>query len=256
MEPICTGSVEEGLRVIQASTEKGQALRFVLLDSTLPETDPTDALDAIRNHLRSTGTSVILLGPITPQLDPNGYGTLRAVPHLCKPVHPSALLDMLLTDMRRDQKREYEPPAESCQSLATPSRSLNVLLAEDNMVNQKVATLMLRSAGCTVVIAGDGREALSLWGEQDFDLIFMDIEMPELGGIETTKAIREQEKDTGKHVPIIAMTAHAITGDKELFLSEGMDGYLSKPVNRQALYETIDKFAGHVTLSRTMFPRC
>ena len=256
MEPSCAGSVEEAARRIHALDETGNGFRFVLLDSTLSEMDPAEALNAIRVHLRRAGTSVVLLGPITPQLDPKGYGTLRAVPHLCKPVNPSALMDTLSTDIGRDNKKECCPVAASYGAIVEPSRSLNVLLVEDNVVNQKVATLMLRSAGCTVVVAGDGREALSLFGQQDFDLIFMDIEMPEIGGVETTKAIRKREKDTGTHVPIVAMTAHAIRGDRERFLAAGMDGYLSKPINRQTLFDVIEKFGGQAARSLSTLPKC
>jgi two-component system, sensor histidine kinase and response regulator len=123
---------------------------------------------------------------------------------------------------------------------------LNVLLVEDNLVNQKLATRLLEKKGYSISIAGNGKEALSAMEKASFDVILMDVEMPEMNGFDATGAIREREKSSGSHVPIIAMTAHAMTGDKERCLEAGMDGYISKPVSSQELFATIEKFTGEV----------
>jgi CheY-like chemotaxis protein len=121
--------------------------------------------------------------------------------------------------------------------------ALRILLAEDNPVNQKVAFRALESYGHSVTVAGDGREALTLAGRENFDLILMDIQMPEIDGYEATRAIREREQTTGGHVPIIAMTAHAMKSDQERCLAAGMDGYLAKPVHLKELLEAVAKFS-------------
>jgi CheY-like chemotaxis protein/HPt (histidine-containing phosphotransfer) domain-containing protein len=118
-------------------------------------------------------------------------------------------------------------------------------VAEDNSVNQEVAQQMLQKRGYSVTIASNGREAVTLVSESPaFDLILMDIQMPEMDGFQATAAIRELEKSRGRRTPIVAMTAHAMKGDRERCLDSGMDGYISKPVQSKILYETIDKITG------------
>ena len=113
---------------------------------------------------------------------------------------------------------------------------MRILLVEDNKVNQRVAVRMLEKNGHLVVVAGTGYEALAALEREDFDLVLMDVQMPEMGGLEATVAIREREKSTGDHLPIVAMTAGAMQSDQEKCLAAGMDGYISKPVRAQELY--------------------
>jgi CheY-like chemotaxis protein len=130
------------------------------------------------------------------------------------------------------------------QPLAAASSSdglgrLRILLAEDNLVNQKIAARILEKRGWEVVCAMNGREALDVLGKSHFDLILMDDHMPEMTGVEATVIIRTEEKQTGLHVPIVAMTANAMSGDREKYLAQGMDAYISKPIDREALFQTI-----------------
>ena len=124
-------------------------------------------------------------------------------------------------------------------SLPDEMKHLRVLLAEDNVVNQRVAVKMLEKFGWSVHIAGDGQEVLDILNKQAFDVILMDDQMPLLTGVETTQVIRREEKQTGQHIPIIAMTANAMSGDREKYLAIGMDGYVSKPIDRQVLHQEI-----------------
>jgi CheY-like chemotaxis protein len=126
------------------------------------------------------------------------------------------------------------------RALERVGRRLCVLLAEDNAVNQLVARRLLERRGHTVVVVSNGREALNASEHRIFDLVLMDLEMPEMGGLEATAAIRSREQATGKHIPIIAMTAHAMIGDREKCLAVGMDGYVSKPVHADDLYAALD----------------
>jgi two-component system, sensor histidine kinase and response regulator len=148
--------------------------------------------------------------------------------------------------------------ASAAQAAVLPAatRSLNILLAEDNVVNQKLAILLLERRGHRVTLATNGKEALIELRKREFDLCLMDVQMPELDGLETMTAIRNSEKGTSRHLPIVAMTAHAIKGDREICLNAGMDAYLSKPVRADELFVTIEgllteKAAGAADASRS-----
>jgi CheY-like chemotaxis protein len=119
------------------------------------------------------------------------------------------------------------------------SRAFRILLAEDNRVNQAVASRLLAKLGHTPVVANNGREAIDLLEQERFDLVLMDIQMPEMDGILATKSIREREKSTHRHIPIIAITAHAMKGDRTRCLAAGMDGYVTKPINLEEVTEAI-----------------
>lgn len=121
------------------------------------------------------------------------------------------------------------------------SRNLHILIAEDNPINQKLAVRLLQKQGYTSAVANNGREAVEAWARQPFDAILMDMMMPEMDGLEATLAIREREKTTGAHIPIIAITANAMVGDREKCLAAGMDEYVSKPVDVTKLYEALNR---------------
>ena len=123
-------------------------------------------------------------------------------------------------------------------------QELRILLVEDNAINQILAQRLIRKRGHNIVVANNGREALAALESERFDLILMDIQMPEMSGLEVTAAIRRKEKDTGEHIPIVATTASAMKEDKERCLEAGMDGYISKPIEREILFETIDRVDG------------
>src|SRR5262249_43249441 len=118
-------------------------------------------------------------------------------------------------------------------------RSLQILLAEDNPVNQMTATTMLEKLGHAVVVANNGRQAIDKINEEKFDVVFMDVQMPEMDGVTATGEIRRRERATGGHIPIVAMTAHAMKGDKEKCLEAGMDDYVSKPIRRKDLADVL-----------------
>jgi CheY-like chemotaxis protein/HPt (histidine-containing phosphotransfer) domain-containing protein len=124
-------------------------------------------------------------------------------------------------------------------------RGMRILLAEDNEVNQELALSLLKKYGHSVLLANDGQEAFSAWEKESFDLILMDLQMPVMGGFEATAAIRRKETNTGAHIPIVAMTAHAMKGDRENCLAAGMDGYVPKPISVKDLLEAIDAVAGN-----------
>ena len=128
-----------------------------------------------------------------------------------------------------------------------PGAPLEILVAEDNAVNQKLVVRLLENRGCRVISASNGAQALALLADKRVDLILMDVQMPAIDGIEATKAIRMQEKQTGGHVPIVALTAYAMSGDEARCLSAGMDGYLAKPVRNDELIRVVESFTGRST---------
>jgi len=136
-------------------------------------------------------------------------------------------------------------------SLRENSAHLRILLVEDNAVNQVFALRLLEKAGHTVALAGNGREALAVLEKQSFDLVLMDVQMPEMDGFEATAAVRRKEQGSRNHMPIIAMTAHAMVGDKERCLEAGMDDYISKPICREELAELLKRYS-HVDVTENV----
>src|SRR5262249_47606265 len=148
----------------------------------------------------------------------------------------SELFDAIMTTLGVAARRA-EPAATAAVLADRPGRQ--ILLAEDNAVNQRLVVRLLEKAGQQVRVAGTGREAVALLEQQPFDLILMDVQMPDLDGLEATAVIRRKEEATGGHIPIVAMTAHAMKGDRERCLAAGMDGYIAKPVQAHELYEIL-----------------
>jgi CheY-like chemotaxis protein len=158
--------------------------------------------------------------------------------YLYKPVRKQELLSAILRALGHPQTAAPSLAAIPGGRLAPPT-GLHILLAEDNRTNQTVATRMLQKMGHSSVVASNGNEALSLLATNRFDVVLMDIQMPEMDGLSTTMKIRESERETRMHLPIIAMTAHAMKGDRERCIEAGMDGYVSKPISSQELEEAL-----------------
>ena len=173
--------------------------------------------------------------------------------HLVKPIKQSELYDAIINTLsmqntkEKDQKKKVEKQDKSVKekekAMAVTDRpSVKILLAEDNAINRKLAESLIHKKGWEVVSVSDGEKAVHLLESTDFDLVLMDVQMPLMDGFEATAVIRQREKSTGAHVPIIAMTAHAIKGDKEKCLDHGMDDYISKPMKAEDLYNAVEKW--------------
>ena len=166
--------------------------------------------------------------------------------YLIKPVLQADLLDALLQVLALHEGIPQPAQLITRHSLREGRLPLRILLAEDNLVNQKLASRLLENQGHTVVVAADGAQALGTLEKQNFDLVLMDAQMPVMDGFECTAAIRRLEQATRAHIPIIAMTAHAMVGDRQRCLQAGMDGYIAKPVHAHELFETIEMVLTHV----------
>jgi two-component system, sensor histidine kinase and response regulator len=237
MKPTLANSGAEALNALEKGNSTN-SVALVLLDVHMPEMDGFAVAEQIRNRYKHQEIKVILLTSASRPSDVARCRKLEISGYLSKPIKQSELFDAIVTAMAEDsQKPEL---CESTSASIQPSeRSLRVLLAEDNPVNQTLAMRILERLGHKVQVANNGKEAVGLAQAEDFDLIFMDVQMPEMDGLEATAAIRAAEAGTGKHVPIVAMTAHAMKGDREECLSAGMDDYLSKPIRINELKQAI-----------------
>jgi two-component system sensor histidine kinase/response regulator len=239
MKPTVVDSGRAALAAMEVAHNVGRPFQLVLTDCMMPEMDGFQLAERIGQDSRLKAATIIMLTSAGERGDASRCVSLGISAYLLKPIKQSELLFTL-------SKVLQGPPSPETQSLITrhsireSRRRLRILLAEDNPVNQKVAAKMLERMGHTVLIAENGTEVLGALEKQSFDLILMDIQMPEVDGFEATRSIRERERDTGEHLPIVAMTAHAMKGDKERCLQAGMDSYIAKPINVQQLFETIE----------------
>ena len=187
----------------------------------------------------------MMLTTTSQSVDDNRCRPRGIAANVTKPVKQSDLYDVIVNALgtsssESEATHDRITTASDAASEKTPATNkFKILLAEDNLVNQRVAVRLLQKRGHTVSVAENGREALRRLAQERFDLVLMDVQMPEMDGLEATAAIRTQEKTTGQHLPIVAMTAHAMAGDRERCLDAGMDGYVSKPIQPQVLFDTI-----------------
>ena len=228
MKPSLANSGAEALSALKEADSKNR-FDLVLLDVHMPDMDGFAVAERIRNSYKQQGLKVILLTSGSRPSDVARCRELGISEYLSKPIKQSELFDAIVTAMAENGAKDerYESASASIQA---SERCLRVLLAEDNPVNQTLAMRILEKLGHKVQVVNNGREALGRSQAEEFDLILMDVQMPEMDGLEATTAIRAVEASTEKHVPIVAMTAHAMKGDREKCLSAGMDGYLSKPI--------------------------
>jgi PAS domain S-box-containing protein len=228
MKPTLTNSGAEALSALEM-TNSENAFVLVLLDVHMPDMDGFAVAQQIRSSYKLQEVKVILLTSASRPSDVARCRDLGISNYLNKPIKQSELFDAIVTAMA-EHSRQGERHESTPASIQTSGCSLRVLLAEDNPVNQTLAMRILERLGHKVHVVNNGKEAFERAQAEEFDVILMDVQMPEMDGLEATGAIRNAEAGTGKHVSIVAMTAHAMKGDREKCLSAGMDGYLSKPI--------------------------
>jgi CheY-like chemotaxis protein len=237
MRPTMAADGEAGLAALEAAREEQDPFRLVLMDLMMPGMNGLEVAEAIRARPGLHSTPIIILSSAT---SPDGRVTAGPTVDawLTKPVRQSDLLDAIL----RLPGRGRPVPVAEPGAVAAPEAAKaggRILLAEDNLVNQRLALRLLERRGYDVTIATTGREAVELAEAGGFDVVLMDVQMPEMNGFEATAAIRHGEREAGRHVPIIAMTAHAMAGDRELCLHAGMDDYVSKPIDPASLFAAV-----------------
>ena len=249
LRTLAVDSAANALAALDRSASAGQAISLVISDLHMPEMDGFDFIAALRRHSAFELLPVLLLTSSASPGDQKRCDELRVAARLLKPVKQSLLLDHILRILAGESHDRAPAPAAADEPApagpeGAPPESLNVLLAEDNPVNVKFALKVLERAGHRVVVAGNGREAVNQWQSRPFDLILMDVQMPEMDGLDATRAIRSAEAARGGgggHVPIVAMTANAMAGDREMCIDAGMDGYVTKPVKRETLFAEVGR---------------
>ena len=240
MKPTQAEDGSRALRTLAQAREASEPFTLVLTDAAMPEMDGFQLAGEIRKNPQLSGTTILMLTSAGQRGDAARCRELGLEGYLTKPVSQSELLDAVLR-VAGSKRPAAKPVLVTRHSLREEGRSLRILLAEDNAVNQLLASRLLEKQGHHVVTAGNGRAVLERLEKATFDLILMDIQMPEMDGFEATAIIRKKEESTGKHLPIIAMTAHAMEGDRERCLAAGMDDYVSKPVRLPDLIDAIAK---------------
>lgn len=245
MRPTVVPSGAAALEALERAWRGGEPFALILLDAQMPEMDGFALAERLQAHPEWVRAKVMLTSA------GSGSGKrcreLGILTHLSKPIKQADLWKAIISALGvagvagPPPGPVPPPPPAAPQPRPAEKRSLQILLAEDNPVNQKLATCLLEKQGYTVTVANNGREALEDLERQAFDVVLMDGQMPEMDGFAATAAIREKEQGTGRHIPIVAMTAYAMKGDRERCLEAGMDDYISKPFRIMEVTETIER---------------
>ena len=236
-------SGERGLAELSLAQASADPYTLILSDMHMPRMDGFGFAERIHALPEHSSCAIIMLTSAGHRGDAARCRELKLAAYLMKPVRQSELRETIARHLGAlDRAPAASLERASARTDGGPAISLRVLLAEDNLVNQKVARRLLEKRGHTVELALNGRQAIDALGQAPFDLVFMDVQMPEMDGIEATLAIRHSEAATGRRQPIIALTAHAMKGDQDRCLAAGMDGYLSKPIHPQDLDDLLLKY--------------
>ena len=242
MVPTAVDCLPAALDALSQAHESGRPFDLVVLDSSMPGTDGFELVERIKGH-PAAAPMVMMFTTVGHRGDAARCREVGVRAYLLKPVRPSELREAIRTAFGRPARPEGGAALITRHSLRESRSRLRILLAEDNEVNQEVVVRTLQKRGCSVTVANDGKEALDQLAKDAFDLVLMDVQMPEMDGLAATAAIRKREQATGEHIPVVAMTAHAMKGDRERCLDAGMDDYLSKPLNPRELFRVIDGLA-------------
>ena len=244
MKPTPVEGGREALAQLSAAREAGEPYGLILTDMHMPDMDGFALVEEIRKRPELSTATIMMLTSAGHRGDAARCQELGVSAYLLKPIRQSELREAVARVLGA---REHEGTIPlitrfSLQDAREPDAFLRVLLAEDNIVNQRLAVRLLEKRGHRVVVAATGLETLQALEKESFDLVLMDVQMPEMDGLEATVAIREKEKGTGLHQPIVALTAHAMKGDREKCMAIGMDGYLTKPIRPQELDQILETY--------------
>jgi two-component system sensor histidine kinase/response regulator len=253
MRPTVVESGEAALRALERAHARNEPFQIVLLDCQMPGLDGYAVAERIKGHHELAATMIMMISSVGQQGDALRCRELGVDAYLTKPIRQSVLLAALLSALTQAVRPKAAPSPPPPPPPTPPTREerraapderrapRRVLVAEDNPVNQRLIVKILEKQGLSVVLTQNGREALAASGEEPFDIALMDVQMPEMDGFEATAAIRRRERETGLHLPIVALTAHALKGDREACLAAGMDAYMAKPIRALELLEVIEK---------------
>jgi two-component system sensor histidine kinase/response regulator len=237
MVPTAVSDGRSALEVLSRAAEAGQPFQLILLDANMPQMDGFSVAAEVVRRPELAGATIMMLTSSGEYGDVARCRELGIAAYLTKPIKQADLLEAIHEALSGVVGAEAERGAPRVVPAVRPAR---VLLAEDNVVNQRVAVGLLTRRGHDVVVVENGLEAVRAIERGTFDVVLMDVQMPIMGGLEATARIRQRERETGERVRIVALTAHAMSGDRERYLAAGMDDYLAKPVNRVDLFATVE----------------
>ncbi len=241
MRPTLVDGGEAALTALREAAAAGEPFPLVLLDGHMPGMDGFTVAGIVLRSPELSGATIVVLTSAGLPGDVAHCRELGIAASVMKPFKQSELLDAILSALPGPVRGAAARAPVALPSARGAECRRHILLAEDNEVNQKLAVRLLEKQGHYVTVAGNGREALVALAAAPFDVVLMDVQMPEMDGFEATALIRQAEEGTGRHLPIVAMTAHAMKGDRERCLRAGMDGYVSKPILPGELFEAIDR---------------
>jgi len=249
MKPTLVEGGEEAMAELSAAREAGEPYALILVDMHMPRMDGFALVERIRQRPELSTATVMMLTSAGHRGDAARCQQLGVSAYLLKPIRQSKLREAIALALGAREGAIPLITQLSLQDARDPAAFLRVLVAEDNPVNQLLAVRLLEKRGHRVEIAVNGREVLQALDKERFDLVLMDVQMPEMDGIEATAAIREMEKGRGLHTPIIALTANAMKGDREKYLASGMDGYLTKPIRPLELDQLLESHIARRSLT-------
>ena len=247
MKPTVVEGAQAAIGALQRAQASGNPFPLVLTDAHMPEIDGFGLVERIRQDRRLASLRIVMLTSGGQRGDAARCQKLGVAAYLSKPFDRLELREVLLHVLAGDPSKSEQRALVTRHTVREQQRSLSFLVAEDEAVNQRLIVRLLEKRGHNVLLAKNGREALEVFEKHSFDVILMDGQMPEMDGFEATKLMRQKEKASGTHHPIIALTALAIKGDKERCLAAGMDGYVSKPLKIEELFSVIENVAPGVT---------
>ncbi len=237
MSPRAVASGQQAIAELKQAESQGQPYRLLLIDSQMPDMDGFELIDVLGKQNEPNVSVIMMLTSEGQRKEVERYRQTGGLAYLLKPYSQSDLLDSIMSTLGL-LEAENTPVR---NHVKRSKLSLNILLAEDNNINQTLAVRLLERFGHRVMIAENGVEAVNHWLAGSFDLILMDVDMPEMNGYAATEKIRNAEQQSGGHIPIIGLTAHVMEGSREECLAAGMDAYLSKPIDTNALWLELEK---------------
>ena len=246
MKPILADSGRAALAALKQAKEAGEPPQLLLVDAQMPLMDGFGLIEQLKQDPDLPAATVMMLTSGGQRGDASRCRELNISGYLTKPVRQWELREAILSVLGTRKPDGGTTHLVTRSTLRETRKHLRMLLAEDNAINREVAVRLLSKRGHTIVVAVNGKEAVAAFETQSFDLILMDVQMPEMDGFEATAAIRQKEKSLGTHIPIVAMTAHAMKGDRERCLAAGMDGYLSKPIHTDELIKITEGITGNL----------
>ena len=241
MKPHEVPDAETAQAALKAGSRQGGPFKLVLVDAQMPGTDGFSLIARIKADPALVDVPILMLTSADRQGDLERSRDLGIAGYLPKPIKQSDLFDAIMLALGARQIEQEARPLITIRSVREGRPRYRSLLAEDNVINQKVATRILEKRGHSVVTAGDGVRALAALRRHTFDVVLMDVQMPRMSGFAVTAAVRKAEAATKAHLPIVAMTAHAMKGDRERCLEAGMDEYVSKPLKPEDMFRAIDR---------------